>query len=120
MLFSNFDLSYEKDFDWKKDRRSCRFGGGIPEAKKTLLYTNGLLPALRLSCFDSLLARATRALLAFTSLALPDDSVSFRPEPLLVSSIFNLDLKPVVVVLEPEELADSHGFVRIRERSRGD
>lgn len=83
-----------------------------------VLYTNGLLPALRLSCLNSLLARPTRTLLVFTSLALPDDSVSFNPEPLLVSSRFNLDLKPVV--LEPEELAESHGLVRIRDRSRGD
>lgn len=53
-----------------------------------------------------------------TSLALPDDSVSFRPELLLVSSSVSLDLKPVV--LEPEEFADNQGFVLIRDRSRGD
>ncbi|KOX67860.1 hypothetical protein WN51_06906 [Melipona quadrifasciata] len=70
---------------------------------------------------NSRLARPTRALLllALTSLALPDDSVSLRTESLPLSR-FSLDLKPPVV-LEPEELAaDSHGFVRIRERSRGD
>lgn len=118
MLFSNFDLSCEKDLHSNKEGDRVVSTAEF-ERQRKLWYTNGLLPALRLSCFNSLLARPTRALLAFTSLALPDDSVSFRPEPLLVSSIFNLDLKPVVV-LEPEELADSHGFVRIRERSRGD
>ena len=46
--------------------------------------------------------------------------MSLRTEPLPLSSRFSLDLKPPVV-LEPEELAaDSHGVVRIRERSRGD
>ena len=53
-----------------------------------------------------------------TSLALPDDSVSFRPELLLLSSRASRDLRPFV--LELEEFADSHGFVRMRERSRGD
>ena len=35
-----------------------------------------------------------------------------------MSSRLSLDLKPAL--LEPDELADSHGFVRIRDRSRGD
>ncbi|EZA58419.1 hypothetical protein X777_01376 [Ooceraea biroi] len=52
-----------------------------------------------------------------TSLALPDDSVSFKPELLLLSSRASRDFKPL---LEPDEFADNHGFVRMRERSRGD
>lgn len=44
--------------------------------------------------------------------------MNFRPELLLLSSRVSLDFKPFV--LELEEFADSHGFVRIRERSRGD
>lgn len=44
--------------------------------------------------------------------------MSLRPELLLVSSRFNLDLKPAV--LELDELADSHGLVRMRDLSRGD
>lgn len=57
------------------------------------------------------------------SLALPDDSVSLSPELLLVSFIVKRDLEPLLpqpVVLELDELADSHGFVRIRERCLGD
>lgn len=55
-----------------------------------------------------------------TSLALPEDSVSFRPELLLVSSRVKRDFKQPAVLEEPEELADNHGFVRIRERCLGD
>lgn len=44
--------------------------------------------------------------------------MSFRPELLLLSSKVSRDFRPFV--LDPEELADSHGFVRMRERSRGD
>lgn len=57
-------------------------------------------------------------ILAFTSLALPEDSVSLNPEPLLVSSRFSLYLK--LAVQELDELVESQGFVRMRERSRGD
>lgn len=44
--------------------------------------------------------------------------MSFKPELLLLSSRARRDFRPFV--LDPEEFADSHGFVRIRERSRGD
>lgn len=44
--------------------------------------------------------------------------MSFRPELLLLSSSTCRDFRPFV--LEPDEFADNHGFVRMRERSRGD
>ena len=79
----------------------------------------GLRPALRLSCRYCFLVWLSRRSLRLISLMLPDDSMNFKPGLLLVSSRISFDLNPDVLA-ELEELAESHGFVRIRERCLGD